>query len=247
MRDAKGEWFYVLGADDYICNPEAMDRQIAVDKDFEIIHAPVLRGDGRLWFGVLNEVRNMFLWNCFPHQGTLVRTEVMRRYNGFDEKNKVSADYNFFFNAHKAGLRIKYEQEYYALYGISGFSSDSSRCEYYDYMVLGPHLKLSQSQYDKRMPQSLPLAKLVPYLNHHDMAIRSAARYMLKRRIKWCIFGSVAYSDALSGLRRFYRYLCGHGERRVGPGEGRRGEKRRLLRFTGAFIAKLIRGTSPRC
>lgn len=212
VRDAKGEWFYVLGCDDYICEPKEMDRQIAVNGCFDMIHAPVLREDGRLWLGSSSGVRNMFLGNCFPHQGTLVRTEVMRRFNGFDEKNKVSADYNFFFNVHKAGLRITYEAKYYALYGVAGFSSDFSRCEHYDYMVLGSHLKLTQSQYDKRRTRSLPVAKLVLYLNHQDMAIRVAARYMLKKRMKWCLFGFIAYSDATSCLRKLYRYLRGHGE-----------------------------------
>lgn len=212
VRDASGEWFYVIGADDFIFAPDAMDRIIDECGWYDMIHSPVRRTNGTVMFQSASIMRYMFLWNCFPHQGTLARTEVMRKFNGFDESNKVSADYNFFFEAHLSGIKIKYDFRIYAVYEVGGISYDPNLCKKYDYMVIGRHLKVSEKQYLKMSSASLPIMKLCHFINHRDLAIKTAARYMLRKRFQWLAFGFLRDFKSFNRARTLYRRLMKHGE-----------------------------------
>lgn len=191
VRDAKGEWFYVLGADDYVSQPEIMDKLIASSGDCEIVHSPVDVGDGKR-HGNLDGLKWFFIYNCIAHQGTLMKTMTIMDLDGFDEGNRVSADYDLFFKAHLENKKTRYYNHVYARYGVAGVSSNHDLCERFDFLVLGRYLGLTREQYALRHIASLPLVKLLHFCFHADIVIHTAAIYMVAKRIKWrlkCIAG----------------------------------------------------------
>lgn len=200
VRDAKGEWFYVLGADDYILHPDIMDKVIASFGDYEIVHSPVDVGNGKR-HGRLERFRYFFLCNCIAHQGTLMKTATIRDFGGFDEENKVSADYGLFFQAHLANRKTRYDNHVYARYGQDGLSSNHNLSEKYDYLVLAKYLGVTREQYDSRSKASLPLGKLLPLCFHVDEVIRAAAIYMAAKRVQW-LFKCLTSRIGIRGANR---------------------------------------------
>ena len=92
VRDATGDWFYVLGCDDYICHPAVLDRLVAeVERSnhVEAIVSTVRRQTSSSeedWFTDTSQLDQIFTDPCVCHQGELLRTSIVRDLGGFDER-----------------------------------------------------------------------------------------------------------------------------------------------------------------
>lgn len=209
VRDAKGEWFYVLGADDYISHPQVMDSIInAADRATNVIITSVER-DGKImeWFTADNIWRTLVSMP-HSHQGMLIRTNDCRGYKGYDERFKICADYDMLLKAHKSALRFQYLYEPFAEFSPGGVSSNSYEETDKDFMSCRANfLGLSEGEkifYDKYGHP--PLRAIIPYLFHKDEALRCSSRYLLKKWLQHYIF-----PFALAAwLRRYIRnYIKG--------------------------------------
>lgn len=211
VDNAQGEWFYVLGADDYICNPEVMDRLIADEGKAEnpcnIIATTVERDkvkNGFSFFQRLKDLEIIFENTPCCHQGEIVRTEVMRELGGFDESYTIAADANLFFKAHLKGYSFRYMFESFAYYSYGGISETKTELAVSEfYKCIGCNLGLTQEQTDRlRYSKILPFTVSLRYLIHFDLALRLGAQRMLKRHWYRSIVGRL-----IGALLRRARYI----------------------------------------
>lgn len=188
VRDAKGEWLYVLGADDYICNPNVLDELLAeCGENSDIVATDVYKGDcpgaDKRCIGLRNVLSN----TPYCHQGVLMRTDTVRRQGGFDENYKIAADYKLLLRCHMDGASIKYlsgDKWMFACFGMSGLSEANKTLMYREFdlilcELLGLKLPLQEGE---RM--CLPLVTLLKLRSHSDFGVRISARYLLRNRVR---------------------------------------------------------------
>lgn len=200
VRDAKGEWFYVLGADDYILIPENMDRLIMEENCDEIV-TPTVRYEG---------IRNVILSHIFInvpycHQGTIVKTEVLRKFGGYDEKYRICADYDFFLKIHKAAMDIRHRNTVFAYYDGRGVSMVNAAKTFEDFCnVAAAEFGTTQAEIQRMCKGGWPpFAVVTKYLFHKDTALRDAARTAVKsctRRILRIIFWPITLFCKCPGM-----------------------------------------------
>lgn len=187
VRDAKGEWFYVLGADDYIAKPLVMEQIIQLSgNDVEHIIAPVwnLSASGGIRLGGVHK-RNIFFGTPYCHQGVLMRTSLVRQCGGFDESFKVFADYAMFVESHRRGSLIRYLNSPFAVYSTCGFSSKGhgifpDECMRVSQRLLG----VSPKEIEQfRRTAYFPLKRVVPYICNRDATLRLGAFCMVAKNI----------------------------------------------------------------
>lgn len=185
VRDAKGEWFYVLGADDYICHPKVMDSLLFAEKqEIEIIAATVERDhQGFPFFKSYDDLAVIFENTPCCHQGEIVRTELMRRMGGFDERFAIAADADFFFRAHLANINFHYVFTPFANYAYGGLSeSCTTKAVDEFFKCVGINLGLNTTQKEKlQHDKLLPIGVALPLIFHSDIALRLGARKMVRR------------------------------------------------------------------
>ena len=185
VRDARGEWFYVLGADDYIINPEVLDRLLSEDDCDQFVTRCVTNDS-------LREITldRIFFASPYCHQGTVVKTSVLRAFGGFDEQFKICADYDFFLKLHEAAKRIRYLNEIFAYYDDRGWSSREYQATIADdSRVASRHFHRTFDEYmDFRLHGRRPSIRVaLKYVLHPDSALRSSARRDVLRSFLWPI------------------------------------------------------------
>ena len=189
VRDALGEWFYVLGSDDYILYPNVLDGIIAeqgADSDVGAIVTTVRHqtssGDED-WFSSMAQLSHIFIGPCVCHQGELLRTVIARQLGGFDERYRIAADSDMFLKAHINGVRFKYIFETFAYFSYGGAAVDNLDFTMREHRlsvanVLG--LKALQRRKFVDGSQLLPVGLLLKLVNHPDICIRQSSRRMLR-------------------------------------------------------------------
>lgn len=207
VRDAKGEWFYVLGADDYICHPNVMDDLIVLeDSDTAVIVSEVERDSGYLFFRKMRDFSKIFRGVPCSHQGLIMRTnEVVRHFGGFDEtRYKVCSDWELMLKAHDAGMKHHYVFKAFANYAVGGASECGDGISGSEVrQIIDRQLGLTERESKKYWETGVaPWRCFWRFCNHPDCAYRLAARSMLYVRIKR-VLRIVFYPLVL--LRRFWR------------------------------------------
>lgn len=178
VRDAHGEWFYVLGCDDHICCPDVLDTLLEKSSSIDMSVSPTyddIIGDN-LRIVIL---RNIFVTTPYPHQGVIVRTRWLRRFGGFDERYRICADFDFLLKMHKAATRIAYFKQPFAVYSKGGFSGDRANSTADARRVAQSHFAMTPAtwRYFDRT-HCVPPSLFIRYLLHRDYALRTAARVM---------------------------------------------------------------------
>ena len=181
VRDAKGEWFYVLGADDYIVRPDVMDALVA-EYDCDEIITPVERERGMR--GIADKM--IFIATPYCHQGTIQKTSAIRRFGGFDERYKIAADFDLVLKFHKTALDIRIDKRIFAFFGGGGVSSvelDKMNAEFDK--ISAEHFNSSLVRVSRmRQLWRVSFGMAFPYIFHKDYMIRRAARLEIYDRIK---------------------------------------------------------------
>ena len=212
IRDAKGEWFYVLGCDDYICNPELMDKIISeLNNDCDIFATAVVYGsaDGlrtTLSIPCLTDIYNR---QCACHQGEIMRTRVARELRGFDEQYQIAADSDMFFKAHLARYKFKYDKVAFATNVCVGVSSLNSSVAAREHRIsVANVLNLPRKERDLLINKKvLSFMRCIRLWNCGDAVVYRSARTMFWRRIKriirFCLYPLVVLSRPL----RKYKFM----------------------------------------
>ena len=174
VRDAKGDWCYVLGADDYIEKPSVMD-QILAKHDSDVIATPVLTETGVQGFSL----ENIFHGTPYCHQGVLHKTRLVRQYGGYNETYRIAADYDLMLKFHEDARNILYLDSQFAFFGKCGLSStllDEMKHEMA--RICAMHFGVSE-RVARRMAWRywVPLSFASTYSSHPDHAFRVAAKH----------------------------------------------------------------------
>ena len=198
VRDAKGEWFYVLGADDYIENPEVMDSLvIREDESTKVIVAPIERDGMTPYFTSLSDLKKILWTVVYSHQGVIAKTSAMREFGGFDEQYKIVADGDLFFKMHNAAVKFHYTFTPFANFFLGGLCmSDWHNTREEVSRMMAKHLHVTeQNRKSSEERVCWPLRKILPYLFHRDYALRISARYYvtvcLKRMLRFIFYPAV--------------------------------------------------------
>lgn len=191
LARAKGEWFYVLGSDDYISHPEVLDSLIVdVDSAVEMVVSPVEQ-DGREKYSyqAVRDLKKLMMFICYCHQGVLMRTSMLRKMNGFDERFRICADGCLFLRCHTSGVRIEYRKKPFANFAAGGMcESDHSRYLQENRKMLEIGLGISDSEV-KHLESTwcIPMRIITKYLLSSDAGIRIASWFMLWMRLRHCV------------------------------------------------------------
>ena len=184
VRDARGEWFYVLGCDDCLCDPGVLDKlMLETGADVDVIVAPVERDRKNVFFKSMKDLSIIFWTVPYSHQGMLMRTEKVRLFGGFDEqKYRICADWDMMNKAHENALHFLYTYEPFAFYRAGGLSESDKSCWGEVTAVIKRHLGMNDRQTQVfRSVGFPPLHIMLPYLFHKDLAYRIGARAMTKK------------------------------------------------------------------
>lgn len=178
LQKARGEWVYILGADDYINDASVIEDVLRhVNKQIDIIASPVWTDE---FYPNPAPVyhRLLFCGMVYPHQGIIMRKEVMQRFGGFDERYRIAADCNMLLEMILAGSRVQFIPKAYTHYASSGFSSGNSSLPSEYKRLLQERLDISKEEsevlYRKRL---LPLRIIIRYLFRREPSIKVAIRF----------------------------------------------------------------------
>jgi glycosyltransferase involved in cell wall biosynthesis len=128
IRRAKGRYLLVLQADDYFLNETSLEcvRRLIQKTQYDIFSFPVERErpDGSIFLYRPIRIPGWFHFkHTIPHQGAFVHRRVFDRIGEFRSVFSIAMDYDFFYRAFKAGVRIRYASMPIARMGGGGISS----------------------------------------------------------------------------------------------------------------------------
>ena len=181
VRDAKGEWFYVLGCDDWISDPEALAKTLDKGGADDVLASPVVFANGEVWRPARKII--MAALPC-SHQGLLVRSAIMRELGGFSLDFRLVADFDLMQRLALEGYVMKEFARPYATYELDGASSDSALLRSENAKLLKRRFKLEERELAALWPERvLPWHAFSPYLLSWNQWLRNAAWYQLLRLI----------------------------------------------------------------
>lgn len=187
VHDAKGEWLYVLGCDDYIADSCALDELLDDMPKADLVASPtyVDRGGGPtsgFW-----KRRQLLTGMPYSHQGVLMRTMVIQEFGGFDESFRLAGDYDLVMKFHNTAKRISYKGRPYGAFSIGGLSSDGKKEKAEVARTIIRTFGLTGNdaeQYISRL--QLPWWLMLRLLFHKDATLRISSLSMMARKIlKW--------------------------------------------------------------
>lgn len=127
VKQAKGEWIYVLGADDEILSTGLKDL-MDVSPGFDVVYGHTIDRyeNGKLRYPKSKDYmlvkRNMF---C-SHQGLIMRRELILGLNGFNTDYALKADFDLVQRAYLGGARFRKVDVNVAVFSMDGVSSKAS-------------------------------------------------------------------------------------------------------------------------
>ena len=187
VRDAKGEWFYVLGDDDYIEDAEELSYVMrrAEQESADVVVASVNHGGRGVLFTSRKELSRLFSCNQYSHQGMIVKTKLLRQLGGFDLHYRICADYKMALQLQSMGVKHLYSFKSFAFYsegGISEYRDAEARREMA--LALSELLHLTKEEEIRQAAKRiLPIMKVLPYLFHRNKYFRWSALNQIVRRI----------------------------------------------------------------
>ncbi len=187
VRDAKGEWFYVLGCDDYISHPEVLDRDLEDDVSgkYSVIVTPVERDNGKKeFYWGYQDMMCLLRKNPCSHQGLVMRTSVIRKMRGFDEKFRIVADYDMQLKVHFANEPHLYLEEPFALFADGGMSAVYQKNAIREMaFVLMERLGISERELSRyRSDGVMPLRRITTLVQHENPLLKTIGK---RARAMW--------------------------------------------------------------
>ena len=186
VRAAKGKWIYVLGCDDYIFAPAVMDDVVkeADTTDADMVISQVRRSDGVQAFKSVDDFRCCLTVMPYSHQATLMSKDLMLRLNGFDERFRISGDFDICLRAHMMNAKEHIIWKQYANFEAGGMSLFSEKVHDDMVAVTSSVLGLTADEKSRfRKKRLLPLRVLLRLLFHRNWIVRKAALHAIKRRV----------------------------------------------------------------
>jgi glycosyltransferase involved in cell wall biosynthesis len=103
---ATGDYVVFLNADYYFKNEHSLKRALKyLEKTTDIIACSIQFGEQPR----ISKPRGFNFWTNFkglPHQGTICRTSLIKKFDGFDKRFHICMDYDFFLRVYRNGARL---------------------------------------------------------------------------------------------------------------------------------------------
>ena len=131
-RRASGEYMLYLGCDDRLLDG-ALSALADNAKDADLVFGDVkcLHAGGiireRITTMNFDVIRKHAI---FSHQSLIMRRSIFEKYNGFDCKYRILADYHLILRAYLGGAKMQYVHKFISLFnmgGVSGFTYKSDK------------------------------------------------------------------------------------------------------------------------
>ena len=127
----QGRYVIVIQADDVLIEPHIFEyvAHCIINERYDIYSFPVIRDRPNLGPFSYRAIRLPGWYrfrNTIPHQGAFVHRRVFDKIGGFRADFSIVMDYDFFYRAFQAGMKIKFEKQHVAVMGGSGVSSNPS-------------------------------------------------------------------------------------------------------------------------
>lgn len=123
---ACGDWLWLLNAGDCLCDgavQSALEVLAGPARERDIVYGAMMRiGRGYQYLVRERNLTDLRRGVSFNHVATLVRRDLYRRLNGYDTRYRISADYDFFSRAVRAGARVLYIDQAWATMTHGGIS-----------------------------------------------------------------------------------------------------------------------------
>lgn len=200
---ARGNYFYVLGADDFIDAPNefvtALEKVEATGADVYITRTRF--DNGRIFPKTRLGFYDMAFRMAYSHQGCLARTDLLRRLGGFDRTYRLMGDYKLMLAAHLAGARVITGTKPFCRFNSTGRSgTDQASAEIEDDRIRAEVEGFSAAELaDYRQSSRLPLRVIRRFL---------ASPSSFTRRLGWRALITLVWRKH-KDERTSARYLCG--------------------------------------
>ncbi len=106
-----GDYFLLLHSDDYLLEPDTLERAVHYLKDPSPICAFSLYFD----YNGQRQLTHPKPWNwrmnfktSLLHQAVICRRDLFEQIGGFDAQFKIAMDYDFFLRAYREGINVRY-------------------------------------------------------------------------------------------------------------------------------------------
>lgn len=127
IKLAKGEWVYVLGADDELL-PNGLQNLIKESQEYDVIYGDTIdkmeNNRTRYFHAKHYSIIKYIMFCC--HQGLIMRRDVILKLNGFNTQYPIIADFDLIQRCFLAGYKFKQINTPIAYFATTGVSSTSS-------------------------------------------------------------------------------------------------------------------------
>lgn len=203
LGSARGDCFYVLGADDFIDAPNefvtALEKVESTSAEVYITRTRF--SNGRIYPKTRLGFYDMAFKMAYSHQGCLARTALLRRLGGFDKSYRVMGDYKLMLAAHLAGARVLIGSEPFCCFDSTGISgTNQAAAEVEDDRIRAEVEGFSDAELaDYRRSSRLPFRVIRKFL---------ASPSPFTRRLGWRAALTLVWRKH-KDERTSARYLCG--------------------------------------
>ena len=120
---AKGEYIYILGADDEII-PNGLKLLSKENNNSDIVYGKVMKREinGKLYCPKAKDTKMLKYNMPFSHQGMIMKTAILHKLGGFNVKYKLCADFDLVQRAYLNNASFKYVNTEIAYFSTEGAS-----------------------------------------------------------------------------------------------------------------------------
>lgn len=226
---ANGEYINFLNSDDFFHDVDGIATTVkcllAQSADYSFADARVIKRSGRRvhWTGNVHKLLYGF---HYCHQTMFVKTDLLRKLNGFDLKYKVSSDSDLMIRLYSSGYKHVYVPCCFVSYRIGGFSLHhrvQSRVDHSRsfYKHIGERVGLSAKEcfllwqqeffYELSYEKQIELVSKIPAeFDSRNILREMLLRSTVQKRGKSTIDKKVGVFGALSLWKRKYRARKSH-------------------------------------
>lgn len=129
LEMAKGRYVIVIQADDVLIEPRILEHVAhrIIDERYDIYSFPVIRlrpNHDPFSYRAIRLPGWYHFRHTIPHQGAFVHRRVFDKIGAFRTDFSIVIDYDFFYRAFQAGMKVKIEKAPVAVMGGCGVSSN---------------------------------------------------------------------------------------------------------------------------
>lgn len=172
IRVAKGEYLLFLNAGDFLCNSGILKEIFELNATEDLLYCDMLYDCGSLGVQYSKQPEKLSLFHLYTkflfHPSTFIKRDLFKKTGEYDEKFRIVADHDFFFNAVIIqGATSRYIPKAVSQHNNSGISSQPENFS----QVMSERLKVFQ----KYLPQMV-----IDEMNNYVSVVNSRPFQYLK-------------------------------------------------------------------